>query len=97
MDIKISGAAPGKGLDLAVLEAKVKPLGFIIKKSKRVNGVLELDITKSVKGADNSVTITENMSPDEVKRLLKFVETGSLPSKAKQKGTINNPYIYIPQ
>lgn len=94
MDIQPLGSAPGKGIDLAALEEKVKKLGFMIKKSEKVNGVLELDITKSGKGPDNSVTITENMSPDEVKRLLKFVEIGVLPQKATKKGTVNNPYIY---
>lgn len=97
MDIQPLGSAPGKGIDLAALEEKVKTLGFMIKKSEKVNGVLELDITKSGKGPDNSVTITENMSPDEVKRLLKFVEIGTLPPKTEQKGTKDNPYIYIPQ
>lgn len=98
LDIQLSGDAPGKVLDLVDLESKIKPLGFMIKKSKEVNGVLEFDITKSVKGADNSVTITENMTPDEIKRLLKLVETGSLPKQDKKPtGSENNPFIYKPQ
>ena len=98
LDIQLSGQAPGKMVDFNDLEKRIKPLGFRIKESKEVNGVLEFDITKSGKGADNYVTITEDMSPDEIKRLLKFVETGSLPTEDKEPtGSEDDPLIYKPQ
>jgi len=97
LDIQLSGESPGKAVDFTDLEKIIKEVGFRVNKVEEVDGKREITITKSVKGADNSVTITEDMTPDQIKRLLKMVETGSLPPKTKQEGTEDNPYIYKPE
>lgn len=98
IDIQLSGSAPGKAVNFTDLEDKIKKVGFRVQKEEEVNGKKELTITKSVKGADNSVTITEDMTPDEIKRLLKLVETGGLPKQDKEPtGSEEDPFIYKPQ
>ena len=98
MDITLEGEFPGAAVDFDKIELTLKKEGFRVLSERLVDGKKELDITKSVKGADNSVTITEDMTPKQIKDLLKLVETGSLPKEDKEPtGSEDDPFIYKPQ
>ena len=85
MDITLEGELPGAAVDFDKLERTLKTKGFRILSEGSVDGKKEYDVTKSIKGADNSVTITEDMTPKQIKDLLKLVETGSLPKEEEPK------------
>ena len=71
-------------LNLPKLEETLAKKGFTVKKAETVDGKQTRTITKSVKGADRSVTIYEDMNENEVKALLVFLETGKNPVSKPQ-------------
>lgn len=69
----------GQFMNLADLEKKIAEKAYNVKKALDVGGTKGITVTKSVEGADRSVTIFESYSEEKVKELLKFLETGKLP------------------
>ena len=78
-----SGKRP---VDLIALENDVlNKQGFQVVKAEAVGGVDKIVITKSIAGTDNKAVITEDMTPQDIKRQIELVETGKLPAKGKDK------------
>ena len=79
-----SGQRP---VDLEELELSLNNEGFRVTKSEEVGrrGVNKITITKSIGGADNQAVITEEMTPQDIKRQLELVETGSMPVKTEEE------------
>jgi hypothetical protein len=76
-DLNIPPAAEVNGeKNLYELEKVLRNQGFVVKKNVDVGDETVIDVTSSIKGADNTVQIDSSMSPDEVKALLKQVLTG---------------------
>ena len=76
-DLNIPPAAEVNGeKNLYELEKVLRNQGFVVKKNIDVGDETVIDVTSSIKGADNTVQIDSSMSPDEVKALLKQVLTG---------------------
>ena len=71
---------PGRGvLDLNTLEKLISrpPYNINVVKAETVGGENTRKLTKSVEGADRSVTIFDSATDGEVKAALKFLETGT--------------------
>jgi len=79
-----SGQRP---VDLDELENQLNTEGFRVTKSEEVGtrGVNKITITKSIDGADNQVVISEEMTPQDIKRNLELVETGRMPVKVEDE------------
>jgi hypothetical protein len=80
-----SGQRP---VDLVALEEQLNREGFIVVKSEEVGprGINKITITKSVAGKKNhQAVISEEMTPQDIKRNLEFVETGKMPVKTKDE------------
>ena len=74
-----SGKRP---VDLIALENDVlNKQGFQVVKAEAVGGVDKIVITKSIAGTDNKAVITEDMTPQDIKRQIELVETGKLPAE----------------
>ena len=71
--------------NLYELEKVLRNQGFVVKKNIDVGDETVIDVTSSIKGADNTVQIDSSMSPDEVKALLKQVLTGTQPGRQAQE------------
>jgi len=67
--------------NLYELEKVLRGQGFVVKKNIDVGDETVIDVTSSIKGADNTVQIDSSMSPDEVKALLKQILTGTQPGR----------------
>jgi len=81
-DLNIPPAAEVNGeKDLYELEKVLRGQGFVVKKNVDVGDETVIDVTSSIKGADNTVQIDSSMSPDEVKALLKQILTGTQPGR----------------
>lgn len=81
MDIPIGEGAPEKGggfIDLTKLSRIIAKKGFNVVKNSTFSdsGRNTYQVTKSVNGADNTVTLYDDMTQKEIKALLKQVETG---------------------
>jgi hypothetical protein len=78
-----SGQRP---VDLDALEEQLNREGFRVTKSEEVGprGVSKITITKSIAGADNQAVISEEMTPQDIKRNLELVETGKMPVRVKE-------------
>lgn len=66
----------GAFINLDDLEKSIAKFGFRVTKAEEVGGRKTRTLTKSVEGADRSVTIYDDMRPEEVKNLMIFLETG---------------------
>jgi hypothetical protein len=79
-----SGQRP---VDLTALEEQLNKEGFRVTKSEEVGprGVNKITITKSIAGADNQAVISEEMTPQDIKRNLELVETGKMPAKVEDE------------
>jgi len=79
-----SGQRP---VDLDELEAQLNKEGFRITKSEEVGprGVNKITITKSISGTDNQAVISEEMTPQDIKRNLELVETGKMPIRKEDE------------
>ena len=79
-----SGQRP---IDLDELENKLNTEGFRVTKSEEVGprGVNKITITKSIDGTDNQAVISEEMTPQDVKRQLELVETGKMSVKVEDE------------
>ncbi len=66
----------GAFINLDDLERSIAKRGFRVTKAEEVGGRKARTLTKSVEGADRSVTIYDDMQPEEVKNLMIFLETG---------------------
>lgn len=66
----------GQLLDMNALEKAVAPYGFNVKSALEVGGTGGFTLSKNVDGADRTVTIFETMSQEQIKDLMKFIETG---------------------
>ena len=79
-----SGQRP---VDLSALEEQLNKEGFRVTKSEEVGprGVSKITITKSIAGADNQAVISEEMTPQDIKRNLELVETGRMPVKVEDE------------
>ena len=79
-----SGQRP---VDLNALEEQLNKEGFRVTKSEEVGprGVNKITITKSIAGADNQAVISEEMTPQDIKRNLELVETGKMPAKTEDE------------
>lgn len=79
-----SGQRP---VDLDALEEQLNKEGFRVVKSEEVGprGVNKITITKSIAGADNQAVISEEMTPQDIKRNLELVETGKMPVKVEDE------------
>lgn len=73
--------------NLYELEKVLRNQGFVVKKNIDVGDETVIDVTSSIKGADNTVQIDSSMSPDEVKALLRKVLTGAQPGRQERKMT----------
>lgn len=73
--------------NLYELEKILRNQGFVVKKNIDVGDETVIDVTSSIKGADNTVQIDSSMSPDEVKALLKKILTGTQPGRQERKMT----------
>ena len=73
--------------NLYELEKVLRNQGFVVKKNIDVGNETVIDVTSSIKGADNTVQIDSSMSPDEVKALLRKVLTGAQPGRQERKMT----------
>ena len=85
---------PGRGvLNLNTLEKLVSrpPYNVTVSKVETVGGEGTRKLTKSVEGADRSVTIFDSATDGEVKAALKFLETGT-----SFKPTANVKIISVP-
>ena len=80
--IKAGAAEESGGLvNIPDLESTISRGGFRTSNPQVINGRQAITVTKSVKGADRSATIYDNMTEAEVKNVLKFIETGVNPSQ----------------
>ena len=87
-DLNIPPAAEVNGeKNLYELEKVLRNQGFVVKKNIDVGDETVIDVTSSIKGADNTVQIDSSMSPDEVKALLRKVLTGAQPGRRERKMT----------
>ena len=87
-DLNIPPAAEVNGeKNLYELEKVLRNQGFVVKKNIDVGDETVIDVTSSIKGADNTVQIDSSMSPDEVKALLKQILTGTQPGRQERKMT----------
>jgi len=87
-DLNIPPAAEVNGeKNLYELEKVLRNQGFVVKKNIDVGDETVIDVTSSIKGADNTVQIDSSMGPDEVKALLKQVLTGTQPGRQERKMT----------
>lgn len=87
-DLNIPPAAEVNGeKNLYELEKVLRGQGFVVKKNIDVGDETVIDVTSSIKGADNTVQIDSSMSPDEVKALLKQILTGKQPGRQERKMT----------
>lgn len=87
-DLNIPPAAEVNGeKNLYELEKILRGQGFVVKKNIDVGDETVIDVTSSIKGADNTVQIDSSMSPDEVKALLKQILTGKQPGRQERKMT----------
>jgi hypothetical protein len=77
-----SGQRP---INIVELENLLNKEGYNVKKAEDVGDTSKIVITKSIDGENNEVTITEKMTPQEIKRLLYQVEKGQMPAKKKDK------------
>ena len=88
-DLNIPPAAEVNGeKNLYELEKVLRNQGFVVKKNIDVGDETVIDVTSSIKGADNTVQIDSSMSPDEVKALLKKVLTGAQPGRRVNTGNL---------
>ena len=88
-DLKIPPAAEVNGeKDLYELEKVLRNQGFVVKKNIDVGDETVIDVTSSIKGADNTVQIDSSMGPDEVKALLKQILTGTQPGRQVNTGNL---------
>ena len=74
--------------NLYELEKVLRNQGFVVKKNIDVGDETVIDVTSSIKGADNTVQIDSSMSPDEVKALLKQILTGTQPGRQVNTGNL---------
>jgi len=87
-DLNIPPAAEVNGeKNLYELEKVLRNQGFVVKKNIDVGDETVIDVTSSIKGADNTVQIDSSMGPDEVKALLKQILTGTQPGRQERKMT----------
>jgi len=79
-----SGQRP---VDLDELENQLNTEGFRVTKSEEVGprGVNKITITKSINGTDNQAVISEEMTPQDIKRQLELVETGKMSVKVEDE------------
>jgi hypothetical protein len=79
-----SGQRP---VDLDELENQLNTEGFRVTKSEEVGprGVNKITITKSIDGTDNQAVISEEMTPQDIKRNIELVETGRMPVKVEDE------------
>ena len=87
---------PGRGvLNLNVLEKLVSrpPYNINVSKVETVGGEGTRKLTKSVEGADRSVTIFDSATDGEVKAALKFLETGTSFKPTASVEIINVPNL----
>ena len=79
-----SGQRP---VDLDELENQLNTEGFRVTKSEEVGprGVNKITITKSIDGTDNQAIISEEMTPQDIKRQLELVETGKMSVKVEDE------------
>ena len=79
-----SGQRP---VDLDALEEQLNREGFRVIKSEEVGpkGISKITITKSIAGTDNQAVISEEMTPQDIKRNLELVETGRMPAKTEDE------------
>ena len=88
-DLNIPPAAEVNGeKNLYELEKVLRNQGFVVKKNIDVGDETVIDVTSSIKGADNTVQIDSSMGPDEVKALLKQVLTGIQPGRQVNTGNL---------
>lgn len=73
--------------NLYELEKVLRNQGFVVKKNIDVGNETVIDVTSSIKGADNTVQIDSSMGPDKVKALLKQILTGTQPGRQERKMT----------
>jgi hypothetical protein len=94
LDISLEGIGQGSVVDLVKVENTIKPFGFRVKNviDNTTTGAREFTVTKSIKGKERPVTISSNMTPQEVKNLLKYVAGGKEPT-----GSRYDPYVYVSQ
>ena len=92
-DISLEGIGQGSVVDLVKVENAIKPKGFRVTSvvDNTTTGARELTVTKSIKGKNRTVTIANNMTPEEVKNLLKYVDGG------EPIGSEYDPLVYVPQ
>jgi hypothetical protein len=82
-------AEEGEGyVDLNALERDISTYGFRVTKAEEVAGRGARTLTKSVEGADRTVTIYDTMTSKEVKDLMKFLETGKTSVKKVSTGNL---------
>jgi hypothetical protein len=87
-DLNIPPAAEVNGeKNLYELEKVLRNQGFVVKKNIDVGDETVIDVTSSIKGADNTVQIDSSMSSDEIKALLKQILTGKQPGRQERKMT----------
>lgn len=88
-DLNIPPAAEVNGeKNLYELEKVLRNQGFVVKKNIDVGDETVIDVTSSIKGADNTVQIDSSMGPDEVKALLKQILTGTQPGRQVSTGNL---------
>lgn len=76
------GGLPRRPVDIIALEGDINKLGFnIVGDPEKIGDVTTMVVTKSTEGRTTGprVTLRSNMTENEIKRLLKQVETGELP------------------
>jgi len=87
-DLNIPPAAEVNGeKNLYELEKVLRNQGFVVKKNIDVGDETVIDVTSSIKGADNTVQIDSSMSSNEIKALLKQILTGKQPGRQERKMT----------
>jgi len=87
-DLNIPPAAEVNGeKNLYELEKVLRNQGFVVKKNIDVGDETVIDVTSSIKGADNTVQIDSSMSSNEIKALLKQILTGKQPGRQERKKT----------
>ncbi len=87
-DLNIPPSAEVNGeKNLYELEKVLRNQGFVVKKNIDVGDETVIDVTSSIKGADNTVQIDSSMSSDEIKALLKQILTGKQPGRQERKKT----------
>jgi len=65
-------------VDFNELEPKLSrpPFNINVKKSEMVGSRQARQFTKTVEGADRTITVFDNATPDEIRKAIKFLETG---------------------